>query len=77
MNWPGFSHTVDANRFHNVAPGLKGTIVKWVQRRVGVSDDGDFGPVTEAAVKKFQAGHGLVDDGVVGPATFAWLSWAI
>ncbi|MPZ84217.1 MAG: hypothetical protein GEV28_28975 [Actinophytocola sp.] len=32
--------------------------------------DGDFGPVTEAAVKAFQASHGLTDDGKVGRLTW-------
>lgn len=73
--WPGFSSTVDANRFHCVTRNAKGTIVSWIQRRVGALVDGDFGPRTETAVKAFQAKHGLASDGIVGPATFAALSW--
>ncbi|MEK6327849.1 MAG: peptidoglycan-binding protein [Actinomycetota bacterium] len=36
--------------------------------------DGRFGPLTEAAVKRFQEGQGLAVDGIVGPVTAAALS---
>jgi peptidoglycan hydrolase-like protein with peptidoglycan-binding domain len=50
------------------AASKRGDIRK-VQRRVGVSADGVFGPATERAVKRWQRRHGLVADGVVGPQT--------
>jgi len=40
-----------------------------VQRALGISADGVFGPQTADAVKQFQRSHGLTADGVVGPAT--------
>ena len=49
--------------------------VRWVQRRLHVlgyhagPTDGRFGPLTEAAVSRFQADHQLAIDGVAGPVT--------
>lgn len=75
LGWPGFSSTVDANRFHTLKKGKTGDVVKWVQARVGTTPDGIFGVNTETAVKSFQAKAGLSADGIVGPQTFAALAW--
>lgn len=48
-------------------------LVELVQRKVGITGkkvDGIFGPMTEAAVRRFQRKRGLVPDGIVGPKTW-------
>ena len=59
--------------------GDTGAAVETLQTRLNVwgatlAVDGDFGPVTLAAVKAFQAGHALSVDGIVGPLTWAALN---
>ena len=50
--------------------GSQGPQVAELQRQLGVTVDGDFGPETEAAVRAFQRRTpGLKVDGIVGPAT--------
>lgn len=39
----------------------------------GLSEDGDFGGHTEAAVRSFQSRYGLARDGVAGPVTYTTL----
>lgn len=53
--------------------GSTGPSVSTLQLILGVASDGQFGPVTENAVKVFQTAHGLTVDGVVGPLTWAAL----
>lgn len=50
--------------------GIVDELVKAVQAKIGVEQDGEFGPKTEAAVRAFQRAHGLVPDGIVGPKTW-------
>ncbi len=50
--------------------GSKGEEVLELQRLLGVTADGDFGPVTETAVRSFQGSHNLKVDGVAGPQTW-------
>lgn len=50
--------------------GDKGAIVKIIQRIVGVTADGLYGPNTTVAVKEFQKQKGCEVDGIVGTETF-------
>lgn len=56
--------------------GSRGEAVKTVQRAVGASADGIFGPKTRSAVQQFQRAHGLEPDGVVGPNTWGAINGA-
>jgi hypothetical protein len=53
--------------------GTSGPAVAALQRVLGVSPTGNFGPVTARAVRAFQRSHGLTVDGIVGPQTSAAL----
>jgi len=50
--------------------------VQYLLRQHGSSEvaaDGIFGPITDAAVRSFQADHGLLVDGIVGNQTWSTL----
>ena len=51
-----------------------GTTVRAVQRALGITADGVYGPQTRRAVRRFQRSHGLTVDGIAGPQTLA--HWA-
>jgi putative chitinase len=53
--------------------GSAGQDVKRIQTALRIPSDGQFGPGTEAALKKWQAANGLTADGVAGPKTLAKL----
>ena len=53
--------------------GSKGSDVKLLQEKLGLTADGDFGPGTEAKVKAWQTANGLTADGIVGDVTWAKL----
>ncbi len=71
LDWPALVSTV--------RPGDHGEAVKAVQTLVpgGLTVDGSFGPLTEAAVREFQAMFAPPADGVVGPVTWHALSLPI
>ena len=53
--------------------GSSGSSVQALQRALGVTPTGNFGPITARAVRAFQSSHGLTVDGIVGPMTRAAL----
>jgi len=72
---PGFSSTVDMNRFNTLVKGSTGDLVKWAQRRLGIDESGKFDANMAASVIAFQRTKNLVSDGIIGPRTFAALCW--
>jgi len=44
-----------------------------LQRLLGVAADGEYGPITRAAVRRYQQARGLLVDGVAGPQTLGAL----
>ena len=47
-----------------------GAVVRYLQYRLGVENDGVYGPQTEVVVKNFQKQNGLDADGIIGPASW-------
>lgn len=50
-----------------VAVAPSPSVTAAVQRALGVSADGVFGPLTRSALLAYQRAHGLTADGIVGP----------
>ena len=49
--------------------GSKGELVRFVQMKIGVVEDGLYGAGTRSAVIAYQMKNGLLSDGIAGPAT--------
>jgi lysozyme len=75
IKMPGFSRTVDLNRFFAMSPDARGPSVEWVQKKLGLALDGVYDHRMLIAVKKFQSENALVADGIIGPKTFGALCW--
>jgi|UPI000426F885 peptidoglycan hydrolase-like protein with peptidoglycan-binding domain len=59
------------SHYPNLHEGIyNNSYVMKLQKILGITADGDFGPKTLTAVKRFQQAHGLVVDGIVGPKTW-------
>jgi peptidoglycan hydrolase-like protein with peptidoglycan-binding domain len=56
--------------------GSTGNNVKYLQSVLGIKSDGQFGPITDKAVRVFQKDNGLKIDGIVGPITWGRLGTA-
>lgn len=73
------SFTSSSSSGRELGLGDSGSAVVELQRllqRAGIPTgplDGDFGPMTQAAVKRFQTSRGLPVDGIAGDRTFAAL----
>lgn len=68
---------------HLVRRGADGPQVEALQKMLNrsganppLATDGQFGPLTQSAVREFQAKHGLQVDGIVGPKTMGALDRA-
>ena len=54
--------------------GSTGANVRYLQTVLGIKSDGQFGPITDRAVRAFQAANKLKVDGIVGPITWGKLT---
>jgi len=52
----------------------EGSVVKRIQKALGIKEDGLYGPATKAAVEKYQKENGLDVNGVVGYDTWVKMS---
>lgn len=78
----GGKHPTPASRQDELKQGSHGSAVESLQRRLSacgypLSADGEFGPLTQKAIKAFQRDHGLGETGFADAATLAALESAL
>jgi murein DD-endopeptidase MepM/ murein hydrolase activator NlpD len=61
------------NTMRALRRGSTGYAVRELQAKLGLVEDGSFGPATEQAVIAYQRRHGLRVDGIAGPQTLGHL----
>ena len=66
-------HAPASASYATIKRGDNSPTVAKMQRALGINADGDFGPGTETALKRWQAVNGLIADGVAGAKTLAKL----
>jgi lysozyme family protein len=71
----GATATEPADAKHRGAKVVRaaGSSVAELQRALGITADGVYGPQTRRAVRRFQRANGLTVDGIAGPQTLAAL----
>jgi D-alanyl-D-alanine carboxypeptidase (penicillin-binding protein 5/6) len=67
---PAIAQTLKMGADGELVEALQRTLNARIQPAPGIGVDGDFGPETENAVKKFQSQNGLTANGVVDTATW-------
>lgn len=75
VRFPGFTSTVDVNRFNPMSLGETGPRVAWVQKRLGQVVTSAFDEAFKAKLVAFQSANGLIADGIIGPRTLARIAW--
>ena len=65
-----WGRTLSRGASGNDVAQLQERVAGWAANGQNIAIDGQFGPATESAVRRFQAGYGLGVDGVAGPQTF-------